>query len=173
VNLNRRILDKVISVVSHFLTALITLVVVFIVAQVFWRYVLGTPLMWTEQLCRFMFIWMMMLGIPCLFNKKEFMAFDLLTESFKGGAYHIVRMFIDAVICVFAIFWLYGDINLIMGTFQKWTTGVRIPYYCLYAAQGVSALLLFWVMFTQFIEQIIAWTKGKRHIEEVWEGEAA
>jgi len=120
-----------------------------------------------------MFIWMMMLGIPCLFNKKEFMAFDLLTESFKGGAYHIVRMFIDAVICVFAIFWLYGDINLIMGTFQKWTTGVRIPYYCLYAAQGVSALLLFWVMFTQFIEQIIAWTKGKRHIEEVWEGEAA
>ena len=157
----KKILDAVIKAVTQFLGVLISAIVVIIVLQVFTRYIVKSPLMWTEQTCRFIFIWMMMLGIPCLFHRRDFMAFDLLLESAHGKLYHILRLIIDAFIITFAIFWLSGDIQLIMGTYKKWTTGVRIPYYVLYGVQGISAFLLFNVMFYQFLEQLIAMIKGE------------
>ncbi len=165
--LNRKILDTLIKGVTQLLGAMITCIIVFIVMQVIWRYGFGKPLLWSEQLCRFIFIWMMMLGIPCLFNRKDFMAFDLLLESIKGVPYHLVRILIDLAIVCFAVFWFKGSTALIAGTFQKMTTGVRIPYYCLYGAQTVSAVLTFWVMVSQLLEQFVAMFKeGKAKKED-------
>lgn len=150
----RKILDGIIRAIVHFLAFLLTSVVVIIALQVISRYLIGSPLMWTEQLCRFIFIWMMMLGIPCLFHNKNFMAFDLILEGIKGIPHNILRMVIDLVIIAFAVFWLQGDTLLIAGTYKKWTTGVRIPYYMLYCVQGISAFLLFNVMLLQLLEEI-------------------
>ena len=51
--------------------------------------------------------------------------------------------------------------TLILGTYKKMTSGVRVPYAFLYAAQAVGALLLLWVMIDQTIPLIRGLRKGK------------
>ncbi len=149
-----RLLEKVIKVLGVFLRILLIITVALISFQIFSRYVLGKPTTWSEQLCRFMFIWMIMLGLPVLFYQKSFMAFDLILDKFPGKSREVVVLIIDIVICVFAVFWFYGAYSLCAGTMKKLTSGVRIHYYWLYGAQGVSALLILWVMLTQTFDQL-------------------
>ena len=54
-----------------------------------------------------------------------------------------------------------------MGTYTKFTTGVRIPYYCLYGAQNISALLIFWVMGTQVVQDAVSLVKNWNKKEEI------
>jgi len=147
-----RLLNAIIKGLGYVLRVMLIVTVALICVQVFWRYALGSPLTWTEQLCRFIFIWMMMLGIPVLFHKKSFMAFDLLLNALPDRRREIVTLFIDIAICVFAAFWLVGTVQLCAGTMNKLTSGVRIHYYWLYGAQAVSSALILWVMGTQTVQ---------------------
>lgn len=147
-----KILDAVMKGLGQLLRAMLVVAVALICLQIISRYVFNNPLTWTEQLCRFVFIWMMMLGIPVLFYEKEFMAFDLLLHALPGKTQQVVTILIKIGICAFAVFWLFGSVKLCMGTMNKLTSGVRIHYYWLYGAQALSALLILWVMAVQTVQ---------------------
>ena len=59
--------------------AFLAVAVAIIAVQVFWRYVLGSPLAWTEEVSRYIFIWIVMLGIPIMFNRDIAICFDLFS----------------------------------------------------------------------------------------------
>lgn len=153
-------LNAVIKVIGMLLRVLLIVTVSLTCLQIVFRYLLNQPLTWTEQLSRYCFIWMMMLGIPVLFHRKDFMAFDLILNMFPKKLHNVVRVLIDIGISLFAIFWLVGSINLCAGTMNKMTSGVRIHYYWLYGAQAVSALLILWVMLTQAVQNTLHMIKG-------------
>lgn len=155
-----KVLDAVMKGLGQILRAMLVITVALICLQIFSRYVLGKPLTWTEQLCRFFFIWMMMLEIPVLFHEKEFMAFDLLLHAIPGKTQQVVSILIKIGICAFAVFWLVGSVKLCMGTMNKLTSGVRIHYYWLYGAQSLSALLILWVMVTQTVQDVLQLVRG-------------
>lgn len=153
-------LDAVMKGIGVILRILLIITVCLTCLQIGCRYLLNRPLTWTEQLSRYCFIWMMMLGIPVLFHRKDFMAFDLILNAFPTKIHNVVRVLVDIGICLFAIFWLVGALNLCAGTMNKMTSGVRIHYYWLYGAQAVSALLILWVMATQAVQNTIFAIKG-------------
>jgi TRAP-type C4-dicarboxylate transport system permease small subunit len=154
-------LDFVIKVIGYLLRILLIAAVFFIFVQVVCRYALNAPLTWTEQISRFVFIWMMMLGIPVLFHRKAFMAFDLLLQAIPGKAQVVASILIKVAVCIFAVFWFRGALELCIGTANKLTSGIRINYYWLYGAQIVSSALIFWVMLTQVVQET-AGIFGKR-----------
>lgn len=153
-------LDAVMKAIGILLRLLLIFAVGLTCLQIVFRYVINHPLTWTEQLSRFSFIWMMMLGIPVLFHRKDFMAFDLILNAFPPKIHNVIRVLIDIGISLFAIFWFVGAINLCAGTMNKMTSGVRIHYYWLYGAQALSALLILWVMATQAVQNILHAIKG-------------
>ncbi len=53
-------------------------------AQVVARYALGFSISWSEELCRFLFIWIIFLGVPPLILRSGMTAFDMLLRSLKG-----------------------------------------------------------------------------------------
>lgn len=164
-----KILNAVIKAVGQILRVLLIFTVGLVCLQIVCRYLVGKPLTWTEQLARYAFIWMMMLGIPVLFYNKNFMAFDLILNVMPEKIRKFVRVFIDLAICLFAVFWLVGAVKLCIGTANKMTSGVRIHYYWLYSAQAVSSLLIIWVMLTQAVQNIICIVTGKPLFEEIEE----
>ena len=147
-------LDMVMSFLKIVLKVMLLLAVVFIGLQVIFRYVLNSPLMWTEQTCRFLFIWMMLFALPVLFYEKNFLAFDVLTDAMPYRARSILSILSKLFACIFCVCWFIGATQLIMATYKKMTPGVVIPYYLLYGAQNVSAVLVFWVMGNQMVESI-------------------
>lgn len=49
--------------------------------QVFYRYVLSSPIIWAEEICRYLLIWMCFLFAGAAFQRGEMAAIELLTSA--------------------------------------------------------------------------------------------
>lgn len=54
------------------------LIVAIMLAQVFWRYILGGSLIWAEELCRYLLIWQTFLVLGLAFSRGEFVTLDFV-----------------------------------------------------------------------------------------------
>ena len=79
-----KIVGKMIDILEKIMTVLLGVAAILVVMQIFWRYVLRDPLGWTDQGCRFVFVWMCMFGLLVLFYRKSVVAFDLIVGKLKG-----------------------------------------------------------------------------------------
>lgn len=125
--------------------------VVFIVLQVFFRYVLHSPLGWTEQGARYLFIWFVMLGIPIMFHHNITLAFDLIFEKFPPKMQFVVGTVLKLLSCLFCAYYFRYSLVLCMKTGMRMATGIRIPMVMIYAAQPVASALLLIVVVNQIV----------------------
>ena len=58
--------------------ALLAITVSLTVLQVFYRYILGASIAWTEELARFAFVWSVFLGFAVLIGREQHMRLDML-----------------------------------------------------------------------------------------------
>jgi TRAP-type C4-dicarboxylate transport system permease small subunit len=135
---------------------MLAVAVLVIALQVVMRYVVGQPLGWTEQMARYLFIWMVMLGIPIMFHRKIFMAFDLLLQALPKIVQLVMNYVIKLSICFFAAYWLWYSLQLIAATWGKLTSGIKMPLAVIYSAQPTCAFFLLLVILTQIAEDIAA-----------------
>lgn len=133
-----KIIAKIIWVVEKILMVLLGAAILIIAAQVFWRYVLGAPLNWSEQTARCLFVWMMMLSVPVLFYRKGAVGFDLLLDAMPRKVQDILRILIQLVILFFAGFYLKSSIELMIQTGDRILSGIEIPMNVMYAAPPVA-----------------------------------
>jgi len=143
------------KIVEYIMIVLLAASVLVIVMQVFWRYVLVSPLGWTEQAARSGFIWLVMLGIPVLFNRKITMSFDILLEKITGIANQIIQLFLRLLGIGFSVFYFVASLELCIKTGSRMVSGMPIPFNALYSAQPVCAALMFIVFVKQIVEIII------------------
>jgi TRAP-type C4-dicarboxylate transport system permease small subunit len=76
--------------------------------QVFTRFVLRHPSSFTEELARFMMIWVGLLGSAYATGKKSHLALDLITASLHGAKKRFSELFIHAAVLVFALAAMVG-----------------------------------------------------------------
>ena len=141
-----------IEILEWLLAVLLGVSVLFILAQVVFRYVLRDPLDWTEQTSRYMFVWMMMLGAAVMFYRDKAMAFDMLYERLPKGAKFWVKALILFSIIAFSIYYGYQALILASRVLGRSTSGVRVPLTFMYSSMTVSNLLIISVM----IEKVLS-----------------
>ena len=56
------------------------------VVQVFCRYVLGDSLIWAEEICRYLLVWMTFLFAGAAFQRGEMVGFEFLVRRLSPGA---------------------------------------------------------------------------------------
>ena len=139
-------------VVEFIVTIMFAAAVILVIAQVFWRYVLGDPITWTNQISRALFIWMTYLGIPVLFNRNILMSFDLLQEKVKGAANIWLKIGFRVLGLFFCICWFIFSWELCSKSVGLVFPGIAIPKNALYGAQNVCCALLFIVQISQIVE---------------------
>jgi TRAP-type C4-dicarboxylate transport system permease small subunit len=86
----------------------LTIFFVAIIIQIITRY-MGIPIIWTEEVANYSFIWAVFMGASVMLNKREHFSFDLLAQKLQGKQKTYLYLFIDSVLLVFnfAIFY-YG-----------------------------------------------------------------
>lgn len=72
--------------------------------QVFTRFVLDNPSMFTEELARYLLIWVSFLGAAYAYRKRIHLAVGVISERLTGKAYNYVQIFIQASIFIFSLF---------------------------------------------------------------------
>jgi TRAP-type C4-dicarboxylate transport system permease small subunit len=95
--------------------------------QVFTRFVVAAPSGFTEELARYLLIWIGILGSGYAAGSRSHLALELLPERLEGDAQHRLRIVIEACVLTFALVVMVGG-------------GVRLVYIMLLSGQTSSAL---------------------------------
>ena len=147
---------------AMFTVSLSTFLVFCVIWQVISRYIIGKPSTITDELARYLFMWVALIGAAYTTGLKRHLAIDLLTMKLSGKRKLFNEIFIQLAIAVFAfIVLVYGGTNLAMKTLA---TGQVTPalgwemgyiYFCLPIS---GALMIFYSALFAFdkIKQLIS-----------------
>lgn len=150
----RKFADVLAKIIENILWVLLLIAVICVVLQVFSRYILGNSFSWTEQAARYLFIWMVMLGVPVAFHRKIFLNFDMILTALPKKGQFIMDCIIKIVTMLFACYYFVGSLQLVLSTLGRSTSGFKVPFWALYGAQPVFCVLLFIMMGALLCESI-------------------
>ncbi len=113
--------------------------------QVFTRFVLQSPSSWTEELARFLLIWLGLLGAAYAVGKKMHLAIDLMLEKSKALFRRRLEIIIQVLIAVFALLvMVLGGFRLVTITFtlNQISAALQIKLGYIYTVVPLSGLLI-------------------------------
>ncbi|UZP65816.1 TRAP transporter small permease [Desulfovibrio mangrovi] len=116
---------------------------VLIFMQVITRYIFNHTFEWSEELARFLFVWVVFLGSALIMGEGGHLAVQLLPRKFEGTAVgHVMNLFINACSYAFILLLLVqGSKMTSVMTFQT-APGLGISMSWVYAIIPVSACLM-------------------------------
>jgi TRAP-type C4-dicarboxylate transport system permease small subunit len=145
-------IDKTVRVV---VSSMITVFTVVILVSIFFRYVLNNSLVWSEQVCRYLYVWMVMLGMPVVYRAKGNVAFDLLYNRFSPRIKRLFHVITDLLIACFSGFLALQGLKYTILKGSTIITGINLPQGYLYVSQPIGGVIL--ILFV--IEHIISTMK--------------
>lgn len=125
----------------------IAAIVAITVVAVWYRYVLGAPLAWTEQISRILFVWVTFLGAAVLYRRMIHIVIDMLVIMLPAPLQRVVYWVNQALILVFALMLLWFGGKLAIDNLGQTFGALEITPSSFYLAAPVSAalILLYWV----------------------------
>ena len=150
----KKIMDYMERGIRAVVTCILLAFILLVAAQVFFRYVLSSPLPWTEQAARYLFVWSIMLEMPVLFRRNANIAFDLVQKRLPVKAKKAIDIIGSLLIGAFAAIYFQAGLDLCIRSGAKLAVGLEIPIVLVYAAQPVGAALLFIVVVERIIDEV-------------------
>jgi TRAP-type C4-dicarboxylate transport system permease small subunit len=138
----RKLID---AATRYALVFLMGLLVVVVVWQVFSRYILNAPSTFTDELARFLLIWVSLLGGAYYAGKNQHIAINVLPERLSPPGRRKLNIVINLIIIAFVgcVFVIGGGMLVwITYTYLQLTPTLQIPMAFVYAIGPVSGILI-------------------------------
>jgi TRAP-type C4-dicarboxylate transport system permease small subunit len=138
-----KLLKGVRTVLYGFSVVAMSVMLVIIFAQVVTRYLFGYTPEWSEELARFLFVWVVFLGSALIMGESGHLAVQFLPDKFKGTAFGtVLDVIINVSGYVFIILLLTQGWKMTsIMTFQR-APGLDIPMSWVYVIIPVSCVLM-------------------------------
>jgi len=151
----KRLVERLERIQSWFTFGFLAVIAIAVSVQVFVRYVLQRPLfLWTEELARFLLVWMVFLGIGVGVKNDGHFAMDVLPPLLGRRWRAIVRLFND--FCMGVI--------LVLLTLA----GLRFSYFGLFQNSPNMEILMVWVFMVIPLGGILALIYLVERIRHRW-----
>lgn len=137
-----QIIEKILGAVVGLLMALMVLDVTW---QVLTRFVLKEPSSYTEELARFLLVWIGLLGAAYAYRKKAHLGLDILSQKLEGAAKRKLDIFISIVCMIFAsVIMIYGGAKLMLLTLEldQMSAALQVKVGYLYSVIPLSGILI-------------------------------
>jgi len=122
--------------------ALFMAILVVMVLQVTFRYALNTPLTWTEEMARYLYIWACYLGAPVALRRGNHVTIVFVLERLPRGLSRLVALGCQALALVFFLQLAIQGAILVARSHTVEAITVPIPWSVIYLVAPVSALLM-------------------------------
>jgi TRAP-type transport system small permease protein len=142
-----RLLEQALIVLSVLISAVVFLQVVF-------RYVLQQPLFWSEELPRYLLIWMSFLAAAREQKDEAHINIGLCLTPLPVAAQRWIRLFTNLVILAFLAILVYSGTLVINITAYHRSTALQIPMAAVYAALPVGAMLMMLYLVLQIAQDV-------------------
>ncbi|WP_369283387.1 TRAP transporter small permease [Oscillibacter sp. GMB15532] len=133
------------------LAILLGVMTLMIFMQIVFR-VFGWPLSWTEELGRYMFIWMIYLGAASAIRKRKHISVEILEIFLKDSGKFALNIFSNVVFMIFAAILTYYSIPVIQRVVTQLSPAVRLSMAIPYSSVLIGSAL----MFIRLIQDTIA-----------------
>ena len=132
------------TVLDWILAAIMTVMLVVVSAQVWYRFVLNNPLAWSEEVARYLCVWISFLGSAVGVRMNVHLGIDLIDKILSPKGRVIMSVLVNLLIQIFlviVIFWGFNILKIVQ--FQKSASmGIPMIYPYLAVPVGSSLMLL-------------------------------
>lgn len=126
--------------VKAFTAVFLVLMVLATFAQVLFRYVFDYSLAWTEEIGRYLFVWISLFGVSLGYRAAEHSGYESVVAKLPPSARRWARVAIDLLIATFAIVVAVTSTDLIKSGFGQLTSATQFPIAYVYLAFPLSVV---------------------------------
>ena len=148
------VIRKLTRLVEWMLTALSILIFVVVFLQVLFRYLLRQPLFWSEELPRYLLIWMCFLAAALAQKHDAHINITLCLAPLSTRTRQVLKILTDVVILVFLWILIYSGGLVTSITAHHRSTALQLPMGLVYAALPVGAILMSLYLVLQIADNV-------------------
>jgi TRAP-type C4-dicarboxylate transport system permease small subunit len=142
--------EVITKLLERFLVVLMWIMVFAVVWQVFTRFVINSPSTFTDELSRYLMIWIGILGGAYVYALKRHLAIDILITKISLKKQNALTIFISLIIMSFSsIVLVYGGINVVTTTLafnqispSLYLWGHNLPMGYVYMAAPIAGVII-------------------------------
>jgi len=137
--------QKLNKILGGFLVFLMVFIVIAVLWQVFARYILNSPSSFSEELARYLFIWIGILGAAYASGQQTHLAIDILPPKLNETNRIKLRIGINILIILFCLTALViGGGNLVYVNYDlgQHSAALNLPLYVVYLVLPLSGLII-------------------------------
>jgi len=134
--------DKVNTVVKYIAFVQLVLMTFIIVLQVFFRYILGSSLSWSEEAARYLFIWIIMLGVSVGVKESFHVAVTIIIKRLPRAPRIVSNIIFSLLLGVMALVMIKYGYSLTNQVAIQLSPAIRISMYWIYLSVPVSGVLI-------------------------------
>jgi len=133
------------TILEKILVVILGVMVINVSWQVFSRYVLASPSSFTDELARYLMIWLGVMGTAYVSGKRLHVAIDILPDKLSPKRQVKLKKIINLIIILFAtLIFVVGGSKLVYLSYilgQK-SAALQIPLYVVYLCIPLSGLCI-------------------------------
>ena len=148
------------NTIDKILGTLLIILMIALVLDVVWqvaaRYLLKSPSSFTDELAKFLLIWVGLFGAAYAMGKKRHLAIDILPSKLTGRKKKNLTIFINTLVILFALAVLIiGGIRLVYITFtlDQISSALRVPVGYVYLSLPLSGLFMIYYGLLEIFEK--------------------
>ena len=121
-----------------------------------------SPLRWTEELARYLMIWLVLMASAIAMRNRSHLQVDVLTSALPQKPKRILTAIVDLLTIVFLCIMTYFGFKVVQSTTAQTSPAMQIPMALIYAAFPTGGALMIMEQLLTFIERL----KNKNAPEE-------
>ncbi len=140
-----KIRTKIDQYLGYTLAIIMGVMVINVLWQVFTRFVVGAPSSFTDELARYLMIWIGVLGAAYISGRRMHVAIDLLPMRLNKEKQVKLKIFVNCIIIIFCFAALVvGGLRLVYITYilDQHSPALQIPLAVVYAIIPISGTLI-------------------------------
>tara|TARA_Y100000589_G_scaffold134080_1_gene128106 strand:+ start:142 stop:624 length:483 start_codon:yes stop_codon:yes gene_type:complete len=142
----KKLLDLYYSFLKIMLTALMGILIIPVTMQILARYIDFIPrYIWTEELARFCFIWIVLVGAMIAMRDNEHFTVDLLPKPKTNKGKALSLMFVDLMTFIMALIFVVWGWPLVEFGLLQTSEMAELPMVFIYVAWPLTGIT--WLLF--------------------------
>ncbi len=141
------IADKINSLLKFLIVVCLSLMAIFVFMNVVLRYAFNSGITWSEEVSRFLFVWLIFLGAILAFNDNEHLGVDVVIKKLSLTGKKIVYIISNIILLITLVFLLDGSwkLTLLNTDLSAPATGMSYAYIYVFGVI-MSAAMIFIIL---------------------------
>ncbi len=141
--------------IETFLAVMMTIMIIAVCLQVFFRYVLLKPLSWSEELARYCFVWLSFIGASMALGQKLHFGIDYLVNKFPSRFRAGLSIATNLLVLIFCLVMVIHGYKTLETARYMISAGLYLRMDFVFAAIPISGVIMIFYILRHLIQDIL------------------